>query len=90
MRQGTAFLRKSATVFSVLAWASMVIQTLAGLYMLVFGGEPVPIGDASIPARAASVLVFAGAALNWFLFMFAAKLTQVLLDIHSQVAKAES
>ena len=88
MKQGTVFLKRSATVFLVLAWVGMGIQTLAGLYMLVFGGEPVPIGDAAVPARVASVLVFAGAALNWFLFMFAAKLTQVLLEVHSQVAKS--
>jgi hypothetical protein len=72
----------------VLAWVSLVAQLVYGLVLLVFGGAPVPLGGAEIPARASSVLVFLGAALNWFLLTFISRLTQLLLEIHARVTSA--
>ena len=82
------FLRRSATVFLVLAWISMVAQVVYGVVLLVFGGAPVPLGGVEIPARASSVLVFLGAALNWFLLMFISRLTRLLLEMHARVTGA--
>ncbi|MBI1992597.1 MAG: hypothetical protein HYY59_01045 [Candidatus Omnitrophica bacterium] len=90
MKDGTAFLGRSATVFAVLAWVSLVIQVFVGLAVLIMGGPPVPIGGAEIPARLIGVLNFVAAAIYWFLFTFLSKTTRLLLDIHAQVAKADS
>ncbi len=79
------FLRRSATLFAVLAWISMVAQVIYGLALLVFGGAPVPLGGAEIPARLASLIAFFGAALNWFLLMFISRLTRLLREIHARV-----
>ena len=88
MKSAEAFLGKSATVFAVLAWLSFAVQVVVGLLMLVFGGEPVAMGGADVPARIASLIVFVGAALNWFLFMFLSKLTRLFVAIHAQTARS--
>ena len=88
MAQPYKFLRVSATVFQVLAWLTLFIQVVAGLFTLVQGGPAVPFGGAEMPARLFSIFYFLGAALNWFLFMFISKLTRLLLEVHSQVTKA--
>ena len=88
MKQPEGFLGKSATAFVILAWLSCAIQVVVGLGMLVVGGEPVVIGGADVPARVASLIVFVGAALNWFLFMFISKLTRLFLAIHAQTARS--
>ncbi len=87
MKNGRAFLRKSATVFAVLAWVTLGIQVVVGLIVLVVGGPAVPIGGAEIPARVIGVLNFVAAAIYWFLFMFISTMTRVLLEVHSQVTK---
>ena len=90
MKDVRVFLGKSATVFTVLAWASLVIQALVGLTVLVLGGPPVSIGGAEIPARLVGALNFVAAAIYWFLFMFISKLTRVLLEVHAQVTKSSA
>lgn len=87
MREGTTFLKRSATVFAVLAWLSLAIQVLVGLAVLIMGGPPVPVGGAEIPARLIGVLNFVAAAIYWFLFTFISKMTLVLLEVHAQATK---
>ena len=88
MAQPQAFLGKSATVFKVLAWVSLIVQALVGLTVLVLGGPPVPIAGAEIPARLVGVLNFVAAAVYWFLFMYISKLTQLLLELHGRATNA--
>ena len=84
--KGERFVRVGATVFMVLAWLSLVVQVLVGLFILVIGGEPVQMGGAEIPARAVGVLNFLAAAVYWFLFMFVSHVTRLLLELHRTVS----
>jgi len=87
MRDVAGFLGKGAVVFAVLAWLSLAVQVGLGLFVLVMGGPPVPIGDLDIPARLIGILNIGGAVIYWFLFMFVSKLTRLLLAVHAQVTK---
>ena len=85
MSHSAGFLRKSTTVFGVLAWVSLGLQIIVGLIVLIMGGPDVPIGGAMIPARLVGVLNFVAAAIYWFLFMFIRHATRALLDVHGKV-----
>jgi hypothetical protein len=76
-----------AKVFTVLAWVSLGVQLIVGLIVLVMGGPPVPIGGADIPARLIGILNVIAAAIYWFLFMFIASVTRLLVDLHRQSVK---
>jgi len=78
------FLRRSVVVFKVLAWLSLVLQVIVGMVVLVMGGEAVPLGGIDVPARVVGVLNFIAAAIYFFLFMFIAHITQVLLTLSAR------
>jgi hypothetical protein len=84
MKNSGKFAGIGAVVFTILAWISLGVQLLVGLIVLIIGGEPVPIGGADIPARLIGILNLFAAAIYWFLFMFIASITRLLIDLHRQ------
>ena len=84
MGEASRFLRVSVTVFKVLAWISLIIQVALGILLLVSGGPAVPVGGFEVPARVVGVLNCLAGAIYFFLFMFAANLVRVLLDIRQR------
>ena len=81
------FLRPSVTVFKILAWLSLVLQVVIGLVVLVMGGDAVSFGGMDIPARVVGILNFVAAAIYFFLFMFLAHVTHVLLALYERVPR---
>ena len=82
------FLRLSVTVFKVLAWVALGLQVIAGVILLVVGGEPVAIGGVGgieLPARVVGVLNFVAAAVYFFLFTLMSHVVRVLLEIRQQL-----
>jgi hypothetical protein len=82
-------LKVSAVVFRVLAWVALALQVVAGLILLIAGGEPVAIGGVGgfeLPARVVGILNFVAAAVYFCTFWFLSAVVQVLLEIRSQVA----
>ena len=84
--KGDRFLQVSATIFTVLAWLSLVVQVGVGITVLIVGGPPVPIGGTDVPARVIGVLNCVAAAIYWFLFMFIATVTRLLVDLKAALA----
>lgn len=82
------FLQVSVTVFKVLAWVVLVLETLAGLNFLIRGGDPFVIGDYEIPARLVGVMNFVAAGTYFFSFWLVSTLIQLLLDIRKQLPGA--
>lgn len=76
------FLHRSVMVFKVLAWLSLAIQAIVGLVVLIMGGPPIPVGDVDVPARVVGLLNFIAAAIYFFIFLFLAHATRLLLDVH--------
>ena len=82
------FLRPSVLVLKILAWLSLVLQILVGLVVLVMGGDPVLLGGMDVPARLVGVLNLVAVAIYFFLFMFIAHVTQVLLALYDRMARS--
>ena len=89
MERSERFLRRGAAVFAVLAWLSLVLQACVGVYVLVTGGPPVPMGDLDVPARVVGILNLVAAGIYFFLFMFLRHLTRLLLALYGQVTKGQ-
>lgn len=88
MHNSVRFLQVSAVVFKVLAWVAMALQVIAGLILLIFGGEPVAIGGVGgleLPARMVGVLNFIAAAVYFFVFLLVSHVLRLLLDIRQQL-----
>lgn len=81
------FLRRSVVIFKGLAWLSLVLQVIVGMIVLVMGGEAVPLGGIDVPARVVGVLNFIAAAIYFFLFMFIAHITQLLLTLSERMGR---
>ena len=82
------FLRLSAVVFKVLAWLALGLQVIAGLILLIFGGEPVVvggIGGVELPARVVGILNFVAAAVYFFFFWLASCVIRLLLEIRAKL-----
>ena len=95
MRQGTTFLKRSATVFSVLAWVLGGIQVVTGVVLLAFGpgvlGTPtVTMLGTDVPVRLISVWNFLAAPVYWFVLTFISRLTHLALEVHAQVTKTSA
>lgn len=95
MRPGTIFLKRSAAVFSVLAWIIGGVQVLTGLVLLVAG--PVVLGaptvtmlGTDVPVRLMSVWNFLAAPVQWFALTFISRLTHLALEVHAQVTKTSA
>ena len=88
MEASERFLRTAVRVFTVFAWLSLSIQTLVGITTLVIGGPTVPVGGMEVPARVVGILHMVAAVLYFFLFMFIAHLTRLVLDVHQHVSRA--
>ncbi len=84
---GYGFLKKSATVFKVLAWISLVLQVVVGLILLIGGGQSVPIGGVDVPARVVGILNCVAGAIYFFLWLFLSHIVRLLLDIHCGLNK---
>jgi hypothetical protein len=82
--KSSQFARIGAAIFAVLAWLSLGVQLVVGVIVLIIGGPPVPLGGAEIPARLIGILNLFAAAIYWFLFMFIASVTRLLVDLHRQ------
>ena len=87
MKFGDRLLKASVTVFQVLAWVSMVIQVLVGLFVLVTGGPAVPIGGVDVPARAIGVLNCVAGVIYFFVLLLISHVIRVLLEIRDHVVK---
>ena len=79
------FLRISARVFQALAWVTVVLSVGSGLYLLIAGGDDIPLYGGYLPARVVGVLNFISAAVYWFSFTFLSKLIHIIVDIHARV-----
>ena len=90
MSQDYGMVHLGVKVFKIFAWISVVLQGLIGLFLLFGGGEPVPIGGADVPVRLFSLLYFLAAAIYFFLFMFMAGVTRLLLDLHGRSGGSSS
>ena len=86
-QQGYGFLRVSATVFKVLAWVALVLQTVMGLTVVIGGGPAVPIGGLDVPARLVGVMNIVAAVIYFFLFMLVSAVIRLLLDLHAHVTQ---
>ena len=86
MKKPYRFVHAGVIVFKVLAWVSLALQVMAGLILLVVGGEPVPVGvGVEIPARLIGVLHFVAAAVYSYLFMLMSQLLKLFLEIGGKV-----
>lgn len=88
--QAYGLLKKSATVFKVLAWVSLVLQVVVGVFLLIGGGQAVPIGGVDVPARVVGILNCVAGAIYFFLWLFLSQLVRLLLDIRCAVSKDSS
>ena len=84
MKSSAQFVGVGRKVFMVLAWVSLVLQTAAGLFVLVVGGEPVMIGGIDVPARLVGVLNCVGGVIYFFVLLLISHTLQVLLEIHQR------
>ena len=87
MNKSATFLQFGARVFTVLAWISLSIQGLAGLFVLVLGGDPVLLGGVEVPARLVGVLNVVGGAIYFFILLLVAHVLRVLLMISQRLEK---
>lgn len=90
MKDAAKLVGISVTVFKVLAWVSLVLQGALGIFLLVTGGEPVPVGGADIPARAVGVLNMVAAGIYFFMLMLVSAVLQLVFNIHGRVAGGHS
>ena len=74
MAEKYGFLKVSALVFKILAWAVVILGTLAFIVILVGGGTP------EAP-RFTSVLALALGAIYFFVFYTASEMIKLLLDL---------
>jgi hypothetical protein len=89
MSSAARVLKISVVVFKVLAWVALALQVVAGLILLIFGGEPVAIGGIGgfeLPARVVGVLNFVAAAVYFCSFWFLSAVVQVLLEVRAHAA----
>ncbi len=87
MKEPSGLLRVGVRVFKVLAWVSLVVQVLVGLYLLIVGGEAVPVGGVDIPARVVGMLNCVAGVIYFFLLCLASSVIQVLLEIRNSVGR---
>ena len=81
------FLRLSAKIFQILAWVTVVLSVASGLYLLIAGGDDIPLYGGSIPARVVGMLNFVSALVYWFSFTSMSKLIRVVVDIHARITQ---
>jgi len=85
MAQPYKFLGISTVVFKVLAWVAMVGLVIAGLFLVIVGGEDINIGGFALPARLMGVIYFVQAGTSFFSMWLISNLIQLLLDIRAQL-----
>ncbi len=78
-------LQASVKVFKVLAWVSLVVQTVTGLILIVRGGEPVTIGDFDVPVRLVGLLNFVAAGVYFYSLWLVSHVLRLLLDIRQRL-----
>ena len=83
------FLELSVKVFAILSWVALVFMMGVGLYLIVVGGDPVPIGntDFELPARVLGFLWCIPAAWYFFVLRLASYVLWLLLDIRAQLRR---
>ncbi len=87
MKQPDGMLRIGVSVFKVLAWVSLVVQVLVGLYLLIAGGPAVPVGGIDVPARVVGILNCVAGAIYFFLLCLASNVLQVLVEIRDRLER---
>ena len=87
MKNEYQFLSAGAVLFNVLAWVSLVLQVVIGVWLLVSGGAAIPIGGVEIPARVVGVLNCVAGTIYFFTLLLIASVLRLLLDLHRQVGK---
>lgn len=89
--QAYGLLKKSTTVFKVLAWISLVLQVGSGVAALVIGGEPIPTAfGITMSPRIAGLLAMVQGVISFFILLFVAHLVRLLLDIRCALSKDSS
>ncbi len=71
-------------VFKVLAWVSLLIQGALGVYLLVTGGPPVPVGGVDVPARVIGILNLVAAGIYFFILLLVSAVLKLLLDLRGR------
>ncbi len=84
----SSVLRFGVTLFKILAWIALVVQGLAGIALVVTGGEPVLIGGLDVPARVVGLLNLVAAVVYFFMFLLMSAVIRLLLELHAQVTKS--
>ena len=87
--QSITLLRVSSGVFIGLAWLLLVMQVGMGLYLLVTGGPPVPVGGFDLPARVVGLLNCVGGVVYWFLLLVIAALIRLLLELRDRAMQSQ-
>ena len=88
MKDPYKLVRVSVKVFKVLAWVSLALQGALGLFLLVTGGEAVPIGGAEIPARAVGILNLVAASIYFYMLSLISVVLKLLVDLRDRVGGA--
>ncbi|PIQ84222.1 MAG: hypothetical protein COV75_03345 [Candidatus Omnitrophica bacterium CG11_big_fil_rev_8_21_14_0_20_63_9] len=83
--QSYRLLRTSVTVFKVLAWVALVLQSAAGLFLLIAGGDPVLVAGAELDARIVGLLNIIGAGVYFYSLWLMAHLIRLMLDIRDRL-----
>ena len=87
--QSLKLLHVSNVVFIGLAWLLLVLQVGMGLYLLVTGGPPVPVGGFDLPARVVGLLYCVGGVVYWFLLLVIAALIRLLLELRDRAIQSQ-
>ena len=88
MKDSRKFVQVGTTVFTVLAWVSLILQVVVGLILLIGGGTSVPIGRVDVPARVVGLLNCLAGAIYFFVLLFLVHVVRLVLAIHAQVTKS--